>query len=83
MARKTIRNEVKMTKAVNLSWDTIFKALKAPDSQVTKAEKRRIALEVCKKTAPKTVDIGDKTVDTFTSLMKQFWVNKKKASANG
>lgn len=81
MARKTIRNEVKTTKAVNLSWDTILRALNASDSEVSKAEKRKIALEVCKKTAPKTVDIGDKTIDTFTSLMKQFWINKKKVTS--
>jgi hypothetical protein len=53
--RPSLRDEVAQMTVINKSWDLIGKALMS--KEVTDEEKKRIALEICKRTAPKDVNL--------------------------
>ena len=50
MGRKSLRDETMQANVINLSWTTICRALRSP--KLSLADKRRIALEIVKKTCP-------------------------------
>ena len=56
--RKSFKDEIVQANVINLSWKTIYRALRS--KKITENEKRAISLEVVKKTCPKEINLkGD------------------------
>ena len=68
------KDEGKMADVVNMSWNRIEKALDDPD--VPPAERRKIALEVAKKSLPK--EFKHEAGDSFTDVIKSLYNRRKR-----
>lgn len=56
MGRRLLKDEISRNEVIDLSWRTLKKALIS--SRVSAAEKRRIALEIAKKSVPQDINLG-------------------------
>lgn len=66
--RPSLQDEIVKAKVINLSWEILAKALESP--KIKNSEKRRIAIEIAKKTIPAEIK-GDLN-GTFTLV----WQNE-------
>jgi len=64
--RKSLRDEVRQANVINLSWATLERAFKS--KVVPDKEKRAMALEICKKTCPTKIDLGENATNTLAEL---------------
>ena len=55
MGRRHIQDELLMHKVIDMSWQTVFKALNS--KVVCESEKVRIAIEIVKKSCPKEINL--------------------------
>lgn len=55
MGRRLLKDEITRNEVIDLSWATISQALRS--SKVSLEEKRRIALEIVKRTAPQDLNV--------------------------